>query len=110
MFDVVGFNAEDDLVWVGEVETPSNNTDALDSDYEKLASVDAAAVWACEDKDLILEIIETLTAIDTIDISLTSTQTRTISSLRAAIKDHDLPGMDTLHTFRSLKTEINQEQ
>lgn len=109
VFDVVGFDAEDDLVWVGEVETPSNNIDALLSDYEKLANVDAAAVWASEDKDLILDIIETLTATDTIDVSLTSTQTRTISSLRAAINDHDLSGMDTLHTFRSLKTEIDKE-
>ena len=109
VFDVVGFDAQDDLVWVGEVETPSNNPDALLSDYEKLASVDAAAVWACEDKDLILDIIETFTATGTAEVSLTSTQTRTISSLRAAINDHDLPGMDTLHTFRSLKTEIDQE-
>ncbi|MFC4360241.1 hypothetical protein ACFO0N_20020 [Halobium salinum] len=107
VFDVAGFDAADELVWVGEVETPSNNPDALLSDYEKLASVDAAAVWACEDKDLILEIIESLT--DTVDISLTSTQTRTISSLRAAINDHDLQGMDALHTFRSLKTEVDQD-
>ncbi|WP_254538625.1 hypothetical protein [Halomarina litorea] len=109
VFDVAGFDAEDDLVWVGEVETPSNNRDALLSDYEKLASVDATAVWACEDKDLILEIIESLTDADTVDISLTSTQTRTISSLRAAINDHDLSGMDALHTFRSLKTEVDQD-
>ncbi len=107
VFDVAGFDAADKLVWVGEVETPSNNIDAVLSDYEKLATVDAAAVWVCEDKDLILEIIESLTDSDTVDISLTSTQTRTISSLRAAINDHDLPGMDALHTFRSLKTEVN---
>ncbi|SFL63152.1 hypothetical protein SAMN04487950_4416 [Halogranum rubrum] len=109
VFDVAGFDTDDDLIWVGEVETPSNNPDALLSDYEKLASVDAAAVWACEDKDLILEIIESLTDTDTVDISLTSTQTRTISSLRAAINDHGLQGMDALHTFRSLKTEVDQE-
>ncbi|WP_408960190.1 ATP-binding protein [Natrinema sp. 74] len=109
VFDVAGFDAADELVWVGEVETPSNNTDALLSDYEKLATVDAAAVWACEDKDLILEIIESLTGTDTVDISLTSTQTRTISSLRAAINDHDLSGMGALHTFRSLKTEVDHE-
>ena len=109
VFDVAGFDAADELVWVGEVETPSNNTDALLSDYEKLAGVDASAVWACEDKELILEVVETLADTDAIDISLTTTQTRTISSLRAAIKDHDLPGMDALHTFRSLKTEVDQE-
>ncbi|UTF55846.1 hypothetical protein [Natronosalvus rutilus] len=109
VFDVVGFDTEDELVWVGEVETPSNNTDALLSDYEKLASVDAAAAWACEDKELLLEVIETLTDTDAVDISLTSTQTRTISSLRAAITGPDLPGMDSLHTFRSLKTEVDQK-
>ncbi|MFC7215985.1 ATP-binding protein [Saliphagus sp. GCM10025334] len=107
VFDVAGFDTEDELVWVGEVETPSNNTGALLTDYEKLASVDAAAAWACEDKELLLEVIETLTDTDAVDISLTSTQTRTISSLRAAITDPDLPGMDSLHTFRSLKTEVD---
>ena len=109
VFDIAGFDSGDDLVWVGEVETPSNNSDALLSDYEKLTSVDAAAVWACENKKLILETIETLTDTGELDVSLTSTQTRTMSSLRAAIGDYDLPGMDALHTFRSLKTKVDQE-
>ncbi|WP_266081562.1 hypothetical protein [Haladaptatus caseinilyticus] len=106
VFDVAGFTAADELIWVGEVETPSNNPEALLADYEKLATVDAAAVWACEDKEFLLEAIETLTDAEKLDISLSATQKRTISSLRAAIGGYDDPGMTALHTFRSLKAEV----
>lgn len=106
VFDVAGFDTADDLIWVGEVETPSNNPEALLADYEKLASVDAAAVWVCEDKAFILDAIETLTDAGKVDFSLSSTQRRTISSLRAAIGEYDDPGMMALHTFRSLEAEV----
>ena len=107
IFDVAGFDAADELIWVGEVETPSNNPEALLADYEKLATVDATAVWACEDKSFILDVIETFTDAGKVDFSLTSTQRRTISSLRAAISEYDDLGMAALHTFRSLKTEVD---
>ena len=106
VFDVAGFDTADDLIWVGEVETPSNNSEALVADYEKLASVDAAAVWAGEDKSFILDAIETLTDAGKVEFSLSSTQRRTISSLRAAIGEYDDPGMTALHTFRSLEAEV----
>ncbi|WP_266080723.1 ATP-binding protein [Haladaptatus caseinilyticus] len=106
VFDVAGFDTADDLIWVGEVETPSNNPEALIADYEKLASVDAAAVWAGEDKAFILDAIETLTDAGRVEFSLSSTQRRTISSLRAAIGGYDDPGMTALHTFRSLEAEV----
>ena len=106
VFDVAGFTAADELTWVGEVETPSNNPEALLADYKKLATVDAAAVWACEDKKFLLEAIETLIDGGKLDISLSATQKRTISSLRAAIGGYDDPGMTALHTFRSLKAEV----
>ena len=38
--------------------------------------------------------------------ALSATQKRTISSLRAAIGGYDDPGMAALHTFRSLKAEV----
>ncbi|MFB9809109.1 hypothetical protein ACFFQF_30245 [Haladaptatus pallidirubidus] len=106
VFDVAGFDTADDLIWVGEVETPSNNSEALVADYEKLASVEAAAVWAGEDKTFILDAIETLTDAGKVEFSLSSTQRRTISSLRAAISEYDDPGMTALHTFRSLEAEV----
>ncbi len=108
VFDVAGFDTTDNLTWVGEVETPSNNPEALLADYEKLANVDAAAVWACEDKAFILDAIEILTDAGKVDFSLSSTQRRTISSLRAAIGEYDDPGMMALHTFRSLEAEVSE--
>lgn len=109
VFDVVGFDAADDLCWVGEVETKSHNLDAAILDYEKLASVDAKAAWAFEDRKLSLDVIDALIDAGRIDISLNATQQRTVSALRAAISDSELPGLTALNTFRSLKTEVDHE-
>ncbi|WP_433633023.1 hypothetical protein [Halomicrococcus sp. NG-SE-24] len=109
VFDVAGFDATDDLCWVGEVETKSHNLNAAVSDYEKLASVDAKAAWAFEDRELSLDVIDALSDAGRIDISLNATQRRTVSALRAAISDYDLPGLTALNTFRSLKTEVDHE-
>ncbi|RBI60743.1 hypothetical protein DMJ13_17465 [halophilic archaeon] len=109
VFDVAGFDAADDLCWVGEVETKSHNLNAAISDYEKLASVDAKAAWVFENRELSLDVIDALNDAGQIDISLNATQRRTVSALRAAISDYDLPGLTALNTFRSLKTEVDQE-
>ena len=109
VFDVAGFDAADDLCWVGEVETKSHNLDAAVADYEKLASVDAKAAWAFEDRELSLDVIDALSDADQIDISLNATQRRTVSALRAAIGDYEMPGLTALNTFRSLKTEVEHE-
>jgi len=41
IFDVAAFDDGNELVWVGEVEMTSNNAEAVVSDYEKMAAVDA---------------------------------------------------------------------
>ncbi|MBX0297404.1 ATP-binding protein [Haloarcula nitratireducens] len=109
VFDVAGFDTTDDLCWVGEVETKSHNLDAAVADYEKLASVDAKAAWAFEDRELSIDVVDALIDADQIDISLTATEQQTVSALRAAISDSELPGLTALNTFRSLKTEVEHE-
>ncbi|AQL44718.1 hypothetical protein BV210_18360 (plasmid) [Halorientalis sp. IM1011] len=109
VFDVAAFDADDDLCWVGEVETQSNNFEAVRSDYEKLANVDAQAVWVFENRALCVEVLEGLVDAGRIELSLTAKQKQTVSALRAAITDHDLAGMTALNTFRSLKTEVDQD-
>jgi hypothetical protein len=44
-YDVVGFDTDDELVRVGEVETKTNDYDSVADDFEKLTNVDATAVW-----------------------------------------------------------------
>ncbi|WP_254533439.1 ATP-binding protein [Natrinema gelatinilyticum] len=109
VFDIAGFDTADDLCWVGEVETKSHNLDAAISDYEKLASVDAKAVWAFENRELSLDVIDALMDAGRIDISLNATQKQTVSALRVAISSYEIPGLTALNTFRTLKTEVEYE-
>jgi DNA helicase HerA-like ATPase len=110
VFDVAGFDASGDLCWVGEVETTSHNTDAVISDYEKLANVDANAAWAFEDRACATDVIDTLIETGPLDLSLTATQKQTVSALRAALSQTAIPGMTAVNTFRSLKTEVDTER
>ncbi|WP_423746967.1 hypothetical protein V5735_20230 (plasmid) [Haladaptatus sp. SPP-AMP-3] len=110
IFDVAGFDASDDLCWVGEVETTSHNTDAVVADYEKLAKADANAAWAFEDRACATDVIDTLIETGPLDLSLTATQKQTVSALRAALSQKAIPGMTAVNTFRSLKTEVDTER
>lgn len=109
VFDVAGYDGRDDLCWVGEVETASNNADAMVADYEKLAAVDAKAAWAFESKNCGLDVIDALIEAGRVDFSLTATQKQTVSALRAAIGEYETSGMNALNTFRSLKTEVDSD-
>ncbi|EJN56891.1 hypothetical protein HSB1_47080 [Halogranum salarium B-1] len=109
VFDVVAFDTTDELCWVGEVETQSHNLNAAVADYEKLARADAKAAWAFEDRKWGVTVIDALTDAGHIESPLTATEKQTVSSLRAAIGEHDLSGMMALNTFRSLKTEVDTE-
>jgi len=60
IFDVAAFDDGNELVWVGEVEMTSNNAEAVVSDYEKMAAVDADAVWAFPSRDDAREIANVL--------------------------------------------------
>lgn len=109
VFDVAGFDATDELCWVGEVETASHNLAAAITDYQQLADVDAKAAWAFEDRTVALDVLDALTEAGLLDLDLTATQKQTVSALRAAIGECDTPGLTALHTFRSLTTEVDTD-
>jgi 2-polyprenyl-3-methyl-5-hydroxy-6-metoxy-1,4-benzoquinol methylase len=45
-YDVIGYDNSENIVVTGEVETESNNPDAVVEDYEKLSDAPGDMIWA----------------------------------------------------------------
>jgi DNA helicase HerA-like ATPase len=108
VFDVAGFNASGKLVWVGEAELPSNNTHAPVDDYDKLSSVDADAIWAFNNRETALKVLDRLAEADRIEESVSGRDARSFSTIRDAVADFDAAGMTTVRGFKNLDQEVNQ--
>ncbi|GAD53867.1 hypothetical protein MBEHAL_2627 [Halarchaeum acidiphilum MH1-52-1] len=107
VFDVAGFDDSDTLVWVGEAELPSNNRAAPIDDYEKMAAVDAKAVWAFNNRETALEILDQLAEQDRIDQRVTGRDARSFTSIRDVVDDLDAAGLTTLRSFNTLDKDYN---
>ncbi|WP_142860789.1 ATP-binding protein [Salinigranum halophilum] len=108
VFDVAGLDADGELVWVGEVELPSNNSHASIDDFDKLAAVDADAIWAFNNRETALEVLDRLAEGDRIDESVSGRDARSFSAIRDAVEDFDAAGMTTVRGFKNLDHEVNQ--
>lgn len=108
VFDVAGFDAGGELVWVGEVELPSNNTRAPVDDYDKLRSVDADAIWAFNNRETAIEVLDRLSDAERIEESVSGRDARSFSTIQDAVGDHDAAGMTTVRGFKNLDQEVNQ--
>ncbi|TYL37263.1 hypothetical protein CV102_18325 [Natronococcus pandeyae] len=102
VFDAAAFDADDELVWVGEVEMTSNNAEAVVSDYEKMAAVDADAVWAFPSRDDAGEIVNVLADAERLPEKVSGRTANSFSLLREAVEGFEADGMTTIHTFRKL--------
>lgn len=107
VFDVAGLDADGELVWVGEVEMPSNNERAVIEDYQKLAEVNARAVWAFRNNDTAVEVLETLSEAHLLRRSITGRDTLQFDDMKAAVEEQGAPGMSTIVTFSRLKSELD---
>ncbi|AWB28431.1 ATP-binding protein [Halococcoides cellulosivorans] len=108
VFDVAGFGADGDLVWVGEAELPSNNVHAPVNDYDKLQSVDADAIWTFNTRETAVEVLDRLVEADRLEESVNGRDARSFSTIQDAIAEFDAPGMTTVRGFRNLDREISQ--
>jgi hypothetical protein len=107
VFDVAGFDADGDLVWVGEVELSSNNTHAPVNDYDKLSEVDANAVWAFNRRETAIEVLDRLSEADRIERSVSGRAARSFSDIREAVESMDAPGLTTIRSFKKLDQEFD---
>ncbi|WP_435075657.1 ATP-binding protein [Halorubrum sp. HHNYT27] len=108
VFDVAGFDADGELVWVGEAELPSNNTHAPINDYDKLRSVDADAIWAFNNRETAVEVLDKLSDADRIEESVSGRDARSFSTIKDAVADFDVAGMTTVRGFKNLDQEVNR--
>ena len=107
VLDVAAFDADGELVWVGEAEFPSNNKHAPVDDYDKQSAVDANAVWAFNRRETAVEVLDRLAEADRIENSVSGRAARRFSDIREAIESFDAEGMTTVRSFNKLDEEFN---
>ncbi|MDS0243615.1 MULTISPECIES: ATP-binding protein [unclassified Haloferax] len=107
VFDVAGFDAGGELVWVGEAELPSNNKHAPVDDYDKQSAVDANAVWAFNRRETAVEVLDCLAEADRIEHSVGGRAARRFSDIREAVESLNAEGMTTIRSFNKLDEEFN---
>jgi len=109
IFDVVGFDQDGALTWVGEAETPSNNAQAVINDYEKLSTIDATAVWAVRNLETAQEVVTALRKAEHLPASLSGRATRSLSQLQTEIESLDNPGIGFIRGFQELRNVIEDD-
>ncbi|MGB9985589.1 ATP-binding protein [Salarchaeum japonicum] len=108
VLDVAGFDEGGDLVWAGEAELASNNRHAPVEDYDKLSAVDADAIWAFNNRETALDVLESLADADRIDERVSGRAARSFATIRDAVDDLDAAGLTTVRGFKNLDQELNQ--
>ncbi|ELY62625.1 FtsK/SpoIIIE domain-containing protein [Natronococcus jeotgali] len=108
IFDVAGFDAEGDLIWVGEVEMASNNPQAIVSDYDKMAAVEVDVVWVFPTLSEARDTIELLVDEGRVPKPVTGRAARELSRMQESVAELDAEGMTTVQTFRKLNREVKE--
>jgi len=108
VLDVAGFDADSDLVWAGEAELASNNRHAPVEDYDKLSAVDADAIWAFNNRETALDVLDSLADADRIDERVSGRAARSFATIRDAVDEFDATGLTTVRGFKNLDQELNQ--
>ena len=108
VLDVAGFDEDGDLVWAGEAELASNNRHAQVEDYDKLSVVDADAIWAFNNRETALDVLDSLADADRIDERVSGRTARSFTTIRDTVDDFDAAGLTTVRGFKNLDQELNQ--
>lgn len=106
VFDVVAFDADNELVWVGEVEMASNNTEAVVTDYEKMAAVDADAVWAFPSRHEGRETVNVLADAGRLPGTVSGRAGRSLAQIQERVESFEADGMTTVQTLRKLYEKV----
>ncbi|MDB2239175.1 ATP-binding protein [Halorubrum ezzemoulense] len=108
VLDVAGIDEDGDLVWAGEAELASNNRHAPVEDYDKLSAVDADAIWAFNNRETALDVLDSLADADRIGERVSGRAARSFATIRDAVDDFDAAGLTTVRGFKNLDQELNQ--
>ncbi|MFC6862632.1 ATP-binding protein [Halomicroarcula sp. GCM10025817] len=108
VLDVAGFDEDGELVWAGEAELASNNRHAPVEDYDKLSAVDADAIWAFNNRETALDVLDSLADADRIGERVSGRAARSFATIRDAVDEFDAAGLTTVRGFKNLDQELNQ--
>ncbi|CQH64470.1 uncharacterized protein HHUB_5032 (plasmid) [Halobacterium hubeiense] len=108
VLDVAGFDEDGELVWAGEAELASNNRHAPVEDYDKLSAVDADAIWAFNNRETALDVLDSLADADRIGERVSGRAARSFATIRDAVDEFDAGGLTTVRGFKNLDQELNQ--
>lgn len=105
--DAVAYNESDEIVAVGEAETPSNNHGAIITDYEKMREVDADAIWLCRNKPTAKEVVSVLEEQGLVEPEFGSREKASFPNLKEAVAERGLVGMTEIDGFKSAFRECD---
>ncbi|WP_224829632.1 helicase HerA domain-containing protein [Saliphagus infecundisoli] len=108
VFDVVGFDIDGELVRVGEVEMASNNAQAVVDDYNKMAAVDADAIWAFRSRGEAEDTIEVLAGHNRLPSKVSGRAAHVFSRMQETVEEFEADGMTTIQTFRKMNEGIEE--
>ncbi|MFC6764132.1 PH domain-containing protein [Natrinema soli] len=106
IFDVAAVDADDELVWVGEVEMASNNAEAVVSDYDKMAAVDADAVWVFPSRDDGRGTVKMLADAGRLPGTVSGRDGRSLAQIQERVESFESDGMTTVQTLRKLDEKV----
>ncbi|GAD53449.1 hypothetical protein MBEHAL_2209 [Halarchaeum acidiphilum MH1-52-1] len=72
-----------------------------------MGAVDAEAVWAFNNRETALDILDQLADQDRIEQRVTGRDARSFTKIRAAVDDLDASGLTTLRSFNTLDEDYN---
>jgi DNA helicase HerA-like ATPase len=109
VFDVAAFSsARSAPVWVGEVETDTNNRESIRHDYEKMAESPAIGTWLVDTQDTLQTVASALEHPDaafegTVDFS----GNPTYSDIRSQLAEFDDSGFSRVYGIAELFREVS---
>ena len=109
VFDVAGFSTDrDHPVWVGEVETATNNRVSIRHDYEKMVTSPAIGTWVVDTKETLKTVITSLEQGDvSFDGSLKFDHNPSYEETRSQLAEIDDSGFSRVYGLTELFREVD---
>jgi len=103
-YDIIGYDDDSKIVITGEVETSSNNPDAVIDDYQKLVSAPGEVIWAHPSQTTHSEVWEGLSE-EVIEENITSRAAHRTPGMRKYLEENDVPWADDVRTYSELEED-----
>ena len=108
VLDAAGSDKDGAVVWAGVAEFASNNRQAQVEDYDTLTALEAAVIWAVNNREPALKVLDSLAEAVRIDERLSRRAARSFTTISDTVDNFDAPGLSTGWGFKNLGQRLNQ--